>query len=248
MVNPPEGNDQASAPKSAQLASPARSDRSSDSEGRPVRQKLKETRIDAPSTADQAPSADQAMTDAAVNGQVGGASNSGSDNERGRLRRKRSREDLEDVSEDAKPLGKKHERHTRKKSRDITSPLGSDTEVLKKKPNGSIAPIAEDDGDANAASASATASRQATPDAVASDKGDATVTSPKNKRKLEQTPSGATKAAIKPEERDTKRPRDGVDSAPVSKVVETTSKVYYVPSYAQHRADNPPDISRKWLL
>jgi Ran-binding protein 3 len=198
-----------------------------------VRQKLKETRIDAPSAADQAPSADQPMADAAVNGHVGEASISGSDNERGRLRRKRSREELEDVSEDAKPLGKKHERHTRKKSRDITSPLGSDTEVLKKKPNGSIAPIAEDDGDVNAASAAATASRQATPDAVASDKDDAIVTSPKNKRKLEQTPSGATKTTTKPEERETKRPRDGLDSAPVSKVVETKSKVCYAPLYAQ---------------
>ncbi|KAK7183069.1 nuclear protein export protein [Paraphaeosphaeria sporulosa] len=237
MVDKPlsvAAGERASAAKSDQLASPARSDRSSDSEGRPVREKLKETRIDAQGTADQAPSSDQAMADAAPNGQVGEASTSGSDNERGRLRRKRSREDFEDVAEDAKPLGKKHERHTRKKSRDITSPMGSDTELLKKKANGTIAPIAENDGDVNAPSTATSTSRQATPEGVASDKDGATVTSPKNKRKLEQTavsndtaagPSGATSTTTKPEERDTKRPRDRVDSDLVSKVAETTSKI-----------------------
>ena len=229
---------EASAAKSEQLASPARSDRSSDSEGRPVREKLKETRIGEPSTADQALNSDRPMADAAPNGQTGETSTSGSDNEpRGRQRRKRSREDGEDAAEDAKPLGKKHERHTRKKSRDVTSPMGSDTELLLKRANGTIAPIAEDDGDVNAPSTATSTSRQATPEGVTSSRGGDAVTSPKNKRKLEQTAvsndttagsSGATSATTKPEERDTKRPRDGVVSDPVSKVAETQSKVHYI--------------------
>ncbi|KAJ4360391.1 uncharacterized protein N0V89_000953 [Didymosphaeria variabile] len=230
---PFESNDRTSAPKSDHLTSPARSDRSSDSEGRPVREKLKETRIDAQGTVDEAPSSDQFMNDAAVNGHLGEASTSGSDNERGRLRRKRSREDFEDIAEDAKPLGKKHERHARKKSRDVTSPIGSDSEVLKKA-NGSIAPIAENDGDVNLPSTAATAGKEATPEAVASDKEGATVTSPKNKRKLEQTvpgadttsePSEASSSTPKPEERDTKRARDSAKSNPVSKVVEIKSTI-----------------------
>lgn len=239
MVDKPHtvaAGEQASIAEANQLASPARSDRSSDSEGRPVREKLKETRIGELGTADQAPTSDQPMTNAAPNGQVGEASTSGSDNERGRLRRKRSREDFEDAAEDAKPLGKKHERHTRKKSRDFTSPMGSDTELLKKKANGTIAPIAENDGDVHAPSTATSTSRQATPEGIVSNEDGAAVTSPKNKRKLEQSavnndtttgPSGATSAITKPEERDTKRPRDGVVPDPVSKVVETQPKVHY---------------------
>jgi hypothetical protein len=97
-------------------ASPARSDKSSDSEGRPVREKLQETRID---TARQPPS--------------------GSDSDRGRLRRKRSREafddgdDHDDHDDDHQP-DRKHEkleqttkpaRHTRKRSRDMKTDVES---------------------------------------------------------------------------------------------------------------------------
>lgn len=231
-----ENIDRTSTTKSDQLTSPARSDRSSDSEGRPVREKLKETRIDAQGTIDQTANPDQPMNNAAGNGQIGEASTSGSDNERGRLRRKRSREDFEDIAEDAKPLGKKHERHARKKSRDVTSPMGSDTEVLKKS-NGSIAPIAEDDDGVNTATTTTTTTAgQATPEPMASDKEGAAVTSPKNKRKLEQSaasndttsePSEAPIATTKPEERDTKRPRDGAGSDPTSEVAETKSTVCF---------------------
>ncbi|KAL1598821.1 hypothetical protein SLS60_007963 [Paraconiothyrium brasiliense] len=245
---PLEHDDRTSAPEIDHLTSPARSDRSSDSEGRPVREKLKETRIDAQAIVDEVPNSDQLMNDAAVNGHVGEASTSGSDNERGRLRRKRSREEFEDIAEDAKPLGKKHERHARKKSRDVTSPIGSDTEVLKRNANGFIAPIAENDGGVNLPSTAATPGRQATPEAVASDKEGATVTSPKNKRKLEQTapgadtatePSEATSSTAKPEERDTKRARDGAESDPVSKVAEIKSTMPPGSAFSNTSAESP---------
>lgn len=245
--------------KSKDLTSPARSDKSDDSEGRPVREKLKETRIDGQS--DQAPSADQPMGDAAVNGHPAEASTSGSDNERGRLRRKRSREDFEDEAEDAKPQGKKHERHTRKKSRDFTSPLSSDAEVPAKKSNGFVAPIAEKDEheDVNLTSATSATDRQVTPEVVMSDKEGEAVTSPKNKRKLEQTTpssdpavesSHVTTASSKSDGRDTKRPRDGAVSEPMTKIpagsgFSNTSAVSPFASVAPKSSTNPTEASAK---
>jgi Ran-binding protein 3 len=121
--------------------SPAQSNLSSDSEGRDVREKLKETGIDAHGTSDpplksdeamkDAPTngtgsdhstfgsplkPDQAMKDASTNGTDTDHSASGSDSERGRLRRKRSLEDFED--DEGKQPEKKQERHVRKKSRE----------------------------------------------------------------------------------------------------------------------------------
>ncbi|KAJ4291831.1 hypothetical protein N0V90_009727 [Kalmusia sp. IMI 367209] len=220
--------------ESNQPTSPTQSEKSSDSEGRPVREKLKETRIDAQGTSEQPPSSDLPMNDATVNGNPTDASASGSDNERGRLRRKRSREDFEDEHEDVKPQGKKHERHVRKKSRDVTSPIGSDAEVSTKKANGSVPPIAEHDGDTNLPSANSATDRQATPDAVLSDKEGGTVASPKNKRKLEQAAAGNdivaepfkdTETATKVEERDTKRVRDGAEPESISHVTEKKTTI-----------------------
>ena len=96
--------------------SPARSDKSSDSEGKNVREKLKDTQIDAQATSDPTASSDRRMHDA-PNGsaKVGEHSASGSDSERGRLRRKRSREDFEDEAEVDKHPEKKVERHARKR-------------------------------------------------------------------------------------------------------------------------------------
>ncbi|KAF2714235.1 hypothetical protein K504DRAFT_450807 [Pleomassaria siparia CBS 279.74] len=135
--------------------SPTRSDKSSESEGRPVREKLQETRIDAQTTSDAIPTSDLPMDDApngttAPIAQAGDQSPSGSESERGRLRRKRSREDFEDDQEIEKhPKKKEHhtERHARKKSRDVTSPKDSDVDILTKAPKTSVAPIHENDGD-----------------------------------------------------------------------------------------------------
>lgn len=232
-------NSDRSAPlQSGHHSSPARSDRSDDSEGRPVREKLKETRIDGQEISDQTQSSEHTMDHAAANATVAATTTSGSDNERGRLRRKRSREDFEDEPEDAKHQGKKHERHhARKKSRDITSPVGSDVEAQKKKANGSVTPIAENSENTNVSSAAA-ASQEGTVEASASVKEGGALTSPKNKRKLEHT-APTSNAAAKPshdpgsptkaEGRDTKRPRDGGDSAPVTRVTESKSMVSIVP-------------------
>lgn len=209
--------------KSDHLTSPARSDRSDDSEGRPVREKLKETRIDGKGNSDQAAGNGQSLNPVAANGHLGEASTSGSDNERGRLRRKRSREDFEEEAEDANHEEKKHERHTRKKSRDMTSPVGSDVEVPKLSANGSVAPIAED---VHMAAAAGVVDRKATPEVMGSDN-DGGVTSPKNKRKLEQTTPGSEVAAgsARAEGRNTKRSREGADSEPVTQVTEINSTV-----------------------
>lgn len=126
-------SEQQEAPVSATDAavSPARSDKSSESEGRPVREKFQKTSIDATATPI---SGLGHVTADNVNGslQSGSGSASGSDSDRGRLRRKRSREDLDDEHEgDAQP-DKKHERlegsekparHARKRSKDITKDL-----------------------------------------------------------------------------------------------------------------------------
>lgn len=121
------------APKAADpIASPARSDKSSDSEGRPVREKFQKTSIDA--TANPISVLGE-MTSTSANGSLkpGSRSASGSDSERGRLRRKRSREDIDDDNEGEKQPDKKQERlektsekperHARKRSRDITKDL-----------------------------------------------------------------------------------------------------------------------------
>lgn len=208
---------------SQQAPSPTRSDKSSDSEGKPVREKLKETTLDA-----QAPPT-QHKEDAPTNG-AHGENNSGSDSDRGRLRRKRSREDFED--EDAKHPEKKQERHTRKKSRDVTSPSGSDLESVKPiKPL--IPSIKEDDSGESKRSVT----RKATPESGASDKKPA-VTSPKNKRTREQaeeTATGANSAdagsdnsdqvSRSEDERTTKRPRDGGVDATTTEPPQSKTKV-----------------------
>ena len=133
--------------------SPTHSVRSSDSEGRPVREKLQETRIDARISSDLGPSSDLPMNDApngtnTATGLPREFSPSGSEGERGRLRRKRSREDFEDDQDGEKhPKKKAEERHTRKKSRDVTSPKDSDVEPLASSVKSLVTPIHEDDGD-----------------------------------------------------------------------------------------------------
>lgn len=219
------------ATKSAQPPSPTRSDKSSESEGRPVREKLKETRIDAHASSDQTHASDQPMNDAPTNGTRGDNSTSGSESERGRLRRKRSREDFEDDHEDAKHPEKKHERHTRKKSRDVTSPKDLSVDLPAKPTANSVPAIREHDSDEamhavepSAEKEPTATGRQTTPDPVLSDKDADALTSPKNKRTLDQVEAtteealgptpGASKDSIATtkvnDERDTKRPRDGV--------------------------------------
>lgn len=226
-----------------QPTSPPRSDKSSDSEGRPVREKLKETRIDAKGTSDPAPGSDAYMNDASTNGAQGGNSTSGSDSERGRLRRKRSREDFEDDQEEAKHPEKKQERHTRKKSRDVTSPKDPDAEIPAKPTNTSVPPITENEDETmqsqeNPRSQTSAADRQSTPEAVVSTKDVDSITSPKNKRTREQAEAAAeagisltadskdSKPALKAEdERTSKRPRDGLDAQPAEEGAKGEVKV-----------------------
>jgi Ran-binding protein 3 len=193
------------------MTSPARSDKSSDSEGRPVREKFKETRIDAQAVSES----EQAMKDA-PNGstKVGDQSASGSESERGRLRRKRSREDFEDETEIEKHAGKKMEgaagRHARKRSRDISK------EDLPPKPAPSKIPsIEENDADEQLTTSNTGKTATAMSEQVVG-----ADTSPKNKRTRDQAESDleATtevsnhSANGKPvettEERNTKRLRD----------------------------------------
>lgn len=200
-------------------ASPARSDKSSDSEGKPVREQLKETRLDSRASAN----ADQNMKDA-PNGTTKprDESTSGSDSERGRLRRKRSREDFEDENDSGKPSGKKPdtERHARKKSRDITK------DDLPQKPAPSTIPrIEETDGDEQM-----TSPNKNTSTTTASDKAPETDASPKNKRTRDQVDKDANLSTDGPEhiatngkvqekagdERDTKRLRDKADAQPAT--------------------------------
>ena len=211
--------------------SPARSDKSSDSEGRPVREKLKETRIDAQAASDTNPSSDQLSNDAR-NGsaKVGDQSTSGSDSDRGRLRRKRSREDFEDEPEADKHPGKKvevGERHTRKKSRDVTK----DDLPAKLAPS-TIPSIEEND-------AEMTSPNKQTSAKTGSDKASGADASPKNKRTRDQVEDGAEAAAAvstetstngKPteraqEERDPKRLRDKDDVQPATGAPVPASKV-----------------------
>jgi Ran-binding protein 3 len=203
------------------------SDRSSDSEGKPVRDKLKETRIDAK------PASDQSMKDAPTNG-ARADNSSGSDSDRGRLRRKRSREAFED--EETKNLEKK-ERHTRKKSRDITGPVHPDLDSAKPA-KAVIPPIREDDNDEKMPSTKDSADthptaavQEGTPKTSDSEKH---ATSPKNKRTREQAeavsnnPSETSKHVTSDdktqEEHTKKRAKDDVDPRP-AKATASKSKV-----------------------
>jgi Ran-binding protein 3 len=192
--------------------SPARSDGSNTE--RPVREKLKETRIDAQGTSDPVPASDQAMNDAPTNGTRADPSTSGSDSERGRLRRKRSRENFEE-DEEVKHPEKKHERHVRKKSREVAGSKVLDVESTVAP---AIAPSGEKDGDE-------TMQAQDNAEEGIADKHGAGVASPKNKRTREQAEDGTEIAAapsVDPneessaatkvdDERTTKRLRDAVD-------------------------------------
>jgi Ran-binding protein 3 len=212
------------APKAA--VSPARSDRSSDSEGRPVREKFQKTSIDA--TANPTSLLGQNTTNVA-NGTVkpGSRSASGSDSDRGRLRRKRSREDIEDDNEADKQPDKKQERlekssarperHVRKRSRDITKDLESG--ALAKPTTTSVARI--DEADAEMASPSKGTSKPTETNAQTS-------TSPKNKRPRDDAEGSKAvdantndasvngQAATKADERESKRVRDKEEPKPAT--------------------------------
>ncbi|KAF2684322.1 hypothetical protein K458DRAFT_431296 [Lentithecium fluviatile CBS 122367] len=239
--------------KKDQPPSPSRTDESSESENRPVREKLKETRIDAQATSDPVPSSDQAMNDAPTNGTSGDQSTSGSDSERGRLRRKRSRENFED-DEDAKHPEKKHERHVRKKSREITGPKESDIETTTNSVKPTIPSIGEKDGDeATQPQEPSAIDRQDTPEGELPDKAVGGVASPKNKRTREQAEAGAeaiaapapdskeeSAAAAKLEdERTTKRPRDAAGSEAATEVTETKTKIPAGSGFANTSSTSP---------
>jgi Ran-binding protein 3 len=226
----------AQTPKKEQPPSPARSD---ESEGRPVREKLKETRIDAQGTSDQA------MKDASTNGTRVDPSTSGSDSERGRLRRKRSRENFEE-DEEVKHPDKKQERHVRKKSREIISLKDVDVESTAKLSKPEIAPIGEKDSDETMqAQQPATSQGQDVLEDELPEKDVAGVASPKNKRTREQAEAGAeaiaapaaesikeSAAAAKVEdERTTKRPRDTIGSPAVIETTESKVKVNAISSH-----------------
>lgn len=165
--------------------SPARSDKSSDSEGRPVREKFQKTSIDA--TANPTSSTERTSEDKA-NGtaQSGSRSASGSDSERGRLRRKRSREDLEDDNEADQQPDKKQERlekssakpekHARKRSRDITQDLEGG--ALAKPTTSSVSRIEEADAEMASPSKNSSKPTETVPPAGSS---------PKNKRPRDET-------------------------------------------------------------
>ena len=205
--------------------SPARSDKSSDSEGRPVREKLKETRIDALATSDSAPTADQQMEDIPNGSTNTEQSASGSDSDRGRLRKKRSREDFEDEKDGDDHPEKKHEKerhHVRKRSRDVKD-IESGAPLMPSAT--SVATIEENDADEQMTTPSKDTAKTT---AAATNTG--TDTSPKNKRTHDQVEEGTTpvdqttkdaltnsKPASKAEdERDSKRPRDQDEAQPAT--------------------------------
>lgn len=195
----------------AEPTSPARSDKSSDSEGKPVRDKLKETRIDAHTTADQSMVGTPNGSALAVD-----QSASGSDTDRGRLQKKRSREDFEEEGEPDKH-SEKTERHRRKKSRDTSKDL--DDSPREEPAPTSVPHIQENDEDAHMTSPEKP--KSAAPKDVTVD---STV---KNKRTRDQVEEGAEAGAdgstnasangkaVPPikEERDSKRPKDEAPSA-----------------------------------
>jgi Ran-binding protein 3 len=203
-------------------ASPARSDKSSDSEGKDVREKLKDTQIHAQATSDPVPSSDQAMNDA-PNGsaKVGDQSVSGSDSERGRLRRKRSHEEIEEA-EAGKLPGNKVEGHKRKRSRDITKDIEA---FVPAKP---VSPTIVEE-DEQMTSPNKTTS-------TTTDKASGKDTSPKNKRTRDQiekdteataeTVSASGKPVEKAgDERDTKRLRDKEAAQTATDAAESKTKV-----------------------
>jgi Ran-binding protein 3 len=191
---PPHMEETATATATA-TASPARSDKSSDSEGRPVREKLQETRID---TARQPPS--------------------GSDSDRGRLRRKRSREALDDgddddAHDDAHQPDRKHEkleqttkpaRHTRKRSRDMKSDADS----------GALAMVPTmDEADAEIQRDSIHKNKR-TRDQV-----EATIQQPA----AHDAPASGTSTPRADDERETKRPRDKDEAQPAAEQKPTSA-------------------------
>lgn len=181
----------AAAAATSHVPSPTRSDRSSDSEGKPVREKLKETRIDAQGTSEATRTSDEHMPDV-CNGDENAAasvqSTSGSEGGRGRLRRKRSAEEFEEDN----PEPKKERHHARKRSREVTSPPPELVDVKVQPIKSSVSRIDEHDGDEKMTGTEkpskpehSASNGRATPPVVASDKEEAT-TSPKNKRTREQ--------------------------------------------------------------
>jgi len=228
--------------------SPARSDKSSDSEGKNVREKLKDTQIDAQATSDPTASSDRRMHDA-PNGsaKVGEHSASGSDSERGRLRRKRSREDFEDEAEVDKHPEKKVERHARKRSRDITADLEA---AAPRKPSPStITSIKENDGDDQMTSPNKNASTTTT-----ADKASGAGTSPKNKRTRDQVEKDTEASAEASEgastngkpaeksagdERDSKRLRDKEEVQPTTDATESKTKTSLTGGFANSSAVSP---------
>jgi Ran-binding protein 3 len=242
---------QGTSAKSDLPPSPTHSDKSSDSEGRPVREKLKDTRIDALSSSDAVPGADLPMSDApngngAVTARSREQSPSGSESERGRLRRKRSREEFEEEQEAEKHAEKK-ERHARKKSRDVTSPQDSDADPLTKPTKTSIPPIIENDVDESMLSGdepgkvqNATSTSAPSAETGTSDNQTGTTVSPKNKRTRDQADktestvaAGISKDGVAEgkteEERTTKRPRDKDDPQPPAEA-ESKIKVRFLVS------------------
>ena len=211
--------------------SPAPSDKSSDSEGRPVREKLKDTRIDAQATSDPISTSDQ-LTNDVSNGTTSARdqSTSGSDSERGRLRRKRSREDFEEEHEaDKQPekkVGSAHDRHARKKSRDVTK--DTDAGVATKSAPGTVSRIEESDVEMTSPNKPRSTSAKIGAE-----------TSPKNKRTRDQIEreteingeqsKGATTNGkpleIGGDERGSKRLRDQDETNPATETVEPKSKV-----------------------
>lgn len=234
VVQPRTSATDADISSEAGQTSPARSDKSSDSEGRPVREKLKETRIDAQAAVDSVTSSDQPMKEIS-NGsaKLRDQSASGSDSERGRLRRKRSREDFEKDHEADKQPEKKVEddvRHARKKSRDITKDIEAG---LPTKPAPStISRIDEAD-------AEMTSPNKHTSGTTISEKASGVDSSPKNKRTRDQIEKDTDVTAEdsegvhtngKPvesvgEERDSKRLRDKDETKLATDAVESKTKI-----------------------
>lgn len=217
-------------PKAAETpVSPARSDKSSDSEGRPVREKLQKTSIDA--TANPISVLGQITSDSA-NGTLnsGSRSASGSDSERGRLRRKRSREDLDEDHEGDKQPDKKQEkleeaaqkpqRHARKRSRDISKDLEGG--ILAKPATIPVSRIEETDAEM--------ASLKKNP-AEPTDTEARSGTSPKNKRPRDETegsdavtdstgdaPTNGQATTKAGDERESKRARDKEEVKPATSI------------------------------
>ncbi|KAG9191974.1 hypothetical protein G6011_10708 [Alternaria panax] len=229
--------------------SPARSDKSSDSEGKNVREKLKDTQIDTHATSDATLSFDQRMMNDAPNGsaKAGEHSASGSDSERGRLRRKRSREDFEDEAEVDKHPEKKVERHARKRSRDITADL--ETAAPRKPSPSTISSIQENDADEQMTSPNKHSSTTTT-----ADKAPKARASPKNKRTRDQiekdteASAEASKDASangKPvtksagDERDTKRLRDKEEAQSTNDATESKTKIPSTSGFANSSDKSP---------